>query len=624
MYNLSRFVKLYKGKFKNTNDLNKKNFYEHILNNPELHHAYNCYVDIPTVKEKFQIPSKLFTSQGSDQPKGTIIFEDRELPHLEYLLRKTIALLGEEWGHTIVCTDKNINYITLMCENIHHDINIINLESFEANQNTYNNLFLSNELWEQIPYEKVLVYQQDADIYNSNIEQFLKYDFIGAPWSDDQDDNDNLVGNGGFALRSKSKMIECLDRIDPGKIKLNKSTIEYMMGRSYLGFPMDHPPEDVYYSKTMIDYNLGVVATKDIAKEFANETYYSKTAFGCHQHWRYNKSHLFKNIGNCKLLDTSWVDGEAQHHVSGWPGVMGHAEASGVVTREHTGDNQLTLVDNLEKYFVWENKEAITRPWLGITHCTPNAPPYLSIIDIDTLLCNQNFIKSLPMCKCIITLTKYMQQYLYRYIKKTPVRLLYHPTHTVEPSDKFSTINFNNIKNNFISGRLNVVQLGQQLRHMTSIYRLKTEFKKIWLTGTSDLNKMNNLLKKEADWMEIEIDYDCVEMKFVKDVGEYKELIYNSIVIIELIDASANNAVLELASAEIPFFIKKLQAIVEYLGYNYPMYFDDITEVEDVLSSSVDYLEEIIERTTMYLSKLDKTFITHQRFTKDLLTVCNE
>ena len=38
---------------------------------------------------------------------------------------------------------------------------------------------------------------------------FLDYDFIGAPWPEGQEENSLLVGNGGFSLRSKSKLLAC-------------------------------------------------------------------------------------------------------------------------------------------------------------------------------------------------------------------------------------------------------------------------------------------------------------------------------------------------------------------------------------------------------------------------------
>ena len=93
-----------------------------------------------------------------------------------------------------------------------------------------------------------------ADILQQQQQQtvspFLEYDYVGAPWPPNQDDNSYGVGNGGFSLRSKSKMLECIDMInitDAERLRLGRSTIEYMKNtNSYV------VPEDVYFTKTMI------------------------------------------------------------------------------------------------------------------------------------------------------------------------------------------------------------------------------------------------------------------------------------------------------------------------------------------------------------------------------------
>ena len=172
-------------------------------------------------------------------------------------------------------------------------------------------------------------------------------------------------------------------------------------------------------------------------------------------------------LKNYTLADWEWVEGEAQYHVSGWPGVINSCRDHGVITKSRD-DHQTLLIDNLEKYFIWDSMPPVTREWVGITHTTPNTPPYLKVVDIDTLLTNQNFLKSLKHCKCIITLSKYMEQYIINILKKTPILYLKHPTHT-NNVQHFEQINLDTILNR---QDLAVVQLGQQLRHMSSIYEL--------------------------------------------------------------------------------------------------------------------------------------------------------
>ena len=622
----SQFVKLYKNTFSGTDNITIDNLYHKLLMCSELFHAFNCFSKLEEAR-KWELHITLGQTTKDGYDKETMLFENRQLPHLEYLIRSAVYRFENDWNHTVVCTDNNFNYISLMCANIHKDIRVINIGNFEINQNSFNNLLLSKSFWSRFHSEKILVYQQDADIYHGDLSKFIQYDYIGPPWPVDQKDNKHQVGNGGFSLRSKSKMLECLERVDPNELPLMEGTQQYMAGRAYLGKPMDAPPEDVYYSKTMIDFKIGNVSDRETALKFGNESSFRKNAIGAHQYWWYNKSLFFNNscdycdtpkLKNYTLADWEWVEGEAKHHVSGWPGVINTCKEHGVITKSRE-DHQTLLIDNLEKYFVWDNMPPVTREWVGITHTTPNTPPYLKIVDIDTLLTNQNFLKSLKHCKCIITLSKYMEQYIINILKKIPVLYLKHPTHT-NNVQLFEKIHLDTIINRT---DLAVVQLGQQLRHMSSIYQLNYPGKKIWLTGTSDLSKMQNLLEQECKWKEIKIDFDCVEMKYITDLEEYKDVIYNNIVLIDLIDASANNAILELTAAGIPYIVKKLPSIVEYIGHQYPLFFETLSDVEHLLANK-DILADKLHEACNYLHTIDLSSISHDRFASELLKAANQ
>lgn len=65
----------------------------------------------------------------------------------------------------------------------------------------YNN-FVINELWKYIETPHVMIIQWDGFILNPGAwrDEFLYYDYIGAPWDLN---NADAVGNGGFSIRSK-------------------------------------------------------------------------------------------------------------------------------------------------------------------------------------------------------------------------------------------------------------------------------------------------------------------------------------------------------------------------------------------------------------------------------------
>lgn len=74
--------------------------------------------------------------------------------------------------------------------------------------NAYNN-FMLNNLADYIDTEFCLVIQADGFVTNPQAwtDEFLKYDYIGAPWWGYG--RDKIIGNGGFSLRSKKLLKLC-------------------------------------------------------------------------------------------------------------------------------------------------------------------------------------------------------------------------------------------------------------------------------------------------------------------------------------------------------------------------------------------------------------------------------
>lgn len=600
----------------------ENSFWREILTNPGMFHAYNCYAQLENARKlnNVRVPKQ--------SNKRTVIVESRNIPYIEYLIRKYVYLLfpGESagndrpWAHTVVCTDNNIKMMKEICAKIHPHIQIFNLGDKTIDQNSYNELCLDINFWNNIQGEKILVWQSDTEINHGNIKPFLKYDWIGAPWPDGQNDNSVGVGNGGLALRSKSKMIECLEKVPPSKLELNSSTRDYMDGLEYLGKPMKHPPEDVYYSKTMIDYSIGVVAPRHVAELFSNECKHHKHTFGEHQVWKHKYSNLFdrKVFKSYQLYNDQFVTGDATQHAGGWVSVIDHMITTGVI--DDTGTRgTVQLLDCVEQHFLWENKGPVVDDWVGIIHITPNTPDYLDIISIDRLLGNNYFRDSLPYCNGIIVLTEYLANYLRERLPEVRIVAIKHPTPIESLKFVYDHDRFTNKESPV------VVQVGQQMRKLSTIFQIHTELPKVWLTGMRDYAKMYQQLLKEIKYFKLDIqqfDFDGVEVKYVEDPNEYNDIITNNIIILNMIDASANNAVLELLVRNVPFFINKLPPIVEYLGEDYPMYYNDLKSVETIINNRVE-LDNLFLKTHRYLQTIDRNPIRLSNFSGQALRFIN-
>ena len=135
------------------------------------------------------------------------------------------------------------------------------------------------------------------------------------------------------------------------------------------------------------------------------------------------------------------------------------------------------------------------------------------------------------------------------------------------------------------------------------------------------MKRITNLLHDEIKYLNIDtklINYDSVEMKYLTNFEEYDNLLMMNIVFIDLFDAAANNAVLECIVRNTPIIVRKLPAIVEYLGNDYPLYFNKIGEAENLL------LDEMkIKQAHNYLINMNKNDLTLDYFTKKMITASN-
>jgi hypothetical protein len=148
-----------------------------------------------------------------------VLIEFRILPHLDFLIKNTILHLGSEWSHTIICGPLNYNYMKNICNSISNNINVIQVPFNNLNQTTYSLLLASLQFWDLLHGNKILIYQEDSIIFKYNINDFLNWDYIGAPWFPTNNDTIKLVGNGGFSLRDKNVMIKTIRSMNIFNIK---------------------------------------------------------------------------------------------------------------------------------------------------------------------------------------------------------------------------------------------------------------------------------------------------------------------------------------------------------------------------------------------------------------------
>ena len=229
-------------------------------------YRYFCFKCFDIIQKKL-LPDLQFNLKYE-----TVLIEFRELYHLEFLIRNAILKIGNTWSYTIVCGNLNYDYCLKIVGNMNIKVIKLNIDNLDVNN--YSKLLCSKEFWNLFNSEKILIYQEDTFIFKSNIMDFINWDYIGAPWPSNSNEDKLIVGNGGFSLRSRKVMLDIIDK-----------------------FPYDGTAEDIYFCKNI--KNIGNIADFITALKFSSEYFSNENSFGCHCIFYYNnnwKSLIYNNL----------------------------------------------------------------------------------------------------------------------------------------------------------------------------------------------------------------------------------------------------------------------------------------------------------------------------------------
>ena len=570
----------------------------------KMNFRYICYNHIPYIRN-ITLPDISVNSKYE-----AVLIEYRCFPHLEFIIRNNILKLGNKWSFTVICGNLNYEFMTNMCNHISQKIKVIRTNYNNLSPSQYSKFLSKIDFWNFLIGKKLLLYQEDSIVFKNNIEDFLYFDYIGAPWVIGKNDNLSGVGNGGVSLRTKDIMIQVINTKSMDTTIFNSNTLEYMKNtKSYV------PPEDVYFTKNMEDFNIGILADRNSATKFSCESIFYEDSFAGHGFWISdpkwtNKLDKFNIVKFRPNYDLSFLE-----HRGGWKTILLSLKENMFFSKSSTID----FFDVIESKFLWDTAFVCDNKWCGVMHCTPTTPDYLNIINLNCMFENPNFIKSLQNCVFIISLSPYLTKYLNKKIKcdlnlNVPVYTLMHPVVT-DNIPLFNISEFIQNENKFL------IQVGQQLRKITSIYRLnEIECSKLWLTGTQNFDKMKDLLNKEINYLQLnkhELSSN-VTMYYTKTFEEYDNLLSKNLVFVDLFDAAANNTVLECIVRNTPIIINKIEGVVDYLGEDYPLYYTKIEDVKNLINT-----QKILEAHE-YLKQIDKTPFMISTFLNGVFDIVNK
>ena len=153
----------------------------------------------------------------------------------------------------------------------------------------YNKFLKGLDFWNLLHGEKILIFQEDTFIFNNNINNFIAYDYVGAPWV--RDVLPINVGNGGLSLRSKRVMKNIIKNLSNDDTFINEEIAE-----------------DTFFSKHMQRLKIGKIADYNTASYFSSELICNNESFGGHKFWLSDelwKERMYKSLH--KYIDTTTI-----------------------------------------------------------------------------------------------------------------------------------------------------------------------------------------------------------------------------------------------------------------------------------------------------------------------------
>ena len=267
----------------------------------------------------------------------------------------------------------------------------------------------------------------------------------------------------------------------------------------------------------------------------------------------------------------------------------------------------------MEKPFCWEYYKYVNEdnphklpykfPWVGFVHNCQNMPSWFDYFSSPQVMLEKPVLKeSLKSCRGLFVLSDYLRNWLKDKVD-VPVFSLKHPT---GPGKLWNARKF------LTSKEKNIIQLGYWLRKLDSICHLKTHYKKFWMPSNPQL--ANSLLScyyqtRGINWLEHKKIWKDVKILEHLSNEAYDEFLSQSVVYLNLYDSSANNAVIECIVRNTPIMVNRHQAVVEYLGPEYPLYFDCYDEfptIGQILSAN------------SYLADMNKEFLSGEFFLESI------
>ena len=362
--------------------------------------------------------------------------------------------------------------------------------------------------------------------------------------------------------------------------------------------------------------DVAEIELNEYKKIIEDENIYEEIDYSC------NKIYFKEKYTNCGK------------HLFGWKGTMNYL-VENFKFNDKIFNKKYYFDEWLEKLLVWGNKilnkkclDIITDNDLQLItflHCPPfkynnNNKDYDNLLLNDDSLLNENIIELINSknlfysIKYLYVLSIHHKNYIINIFPqfKNKILSLYHPINITNynKNELFDINKFNDNKK--------IYHIGWWLRNFVTFFNLKLP------NGYNKITLIKQEFKQQFDTKFTDIDENIKIINELKD-DEYIKIFNNSCVFCDLVDCVANNVVLECIKYNTPIIIKRIPSVEEYLGKDYPLFFNDESELE-IFKNEKTLITKISE-ANKYLIKMDKkpfmleTFLNKVNYDINKLTI---
>lgn len=239
-------------------------------------------------------------------------------------------------------------------------------------------------------------------------------------------------------------------------------------------------------------------------------------------------------------------------------------------------------------------------PWIGFVHNPPDFPRWFPHnVTVDGIISSPCFEESLTHCRGLFTLSEHLAKHLRN---KLGIEVSSHYFATEIPEVCFDFERF------LANREKKILAIGWWLRKLLSISYLPLDasgpYRK-WQISSS-YKTINDTIRglSRLEFVHTAPALGKLEERFRSNTEQvpylsnkdYDIALSENIAFLDLHDSSANNIVVECIARGTPLLVNPVPAAVEYLGSEYPFYFDSL---EEAAEKACDF--DLVGRTSEYL-----------------------